>query len=655
MTVCGLLGLVLGACGSDPTQPASLPQATIAPGEFGPTATPPFPARQLSPSATATSNAPRVSGTSPPAPPPPPLFPTSTLAPVPTAFNFTATAAAPELQLTPGAAPTGQLAFVQAGNLWLIDDNGGNRRQLTESGDIGADSLLSWNLSRDRLAYLSQAGELWLLDLQGKRNLVFSPGRTSRSPGAVKLPPVSPPANATPRPAPRAGLFLKDLKWSPDGRYLAFTYYAGEVGPVAGGEVWLADLVGDKVNLIRVGEGFGPDWSGDGRSLAYLSRGEIKQGSTRPTPGPALTPPGTSLLPVTPTKSAEGQDGELAVAQNQSQTQTLTPPVSTPPVTKTAAPGPAPTNTPFIIRAGGTTPPETPGSPTVAASPTATLDIVALPSATPTPTYPPVYLGTYVTNKVLVYNPITRKTTTITESDRLPEAFIDTEGTPRSYIPSPLQSIWWSPDGRYLAFSDRLSVVGVVASSSGNPVIWTGSPQNYAVYELEWLPRSDGAFFRVGNPYSDDSMRLNLATFNGGAPGVAGLSGDVSNRGLLRLSLLPGNQVSCPTLSPGGNFFSYYDGAVVVIARTDGTIFSTYSDSECPAWSPFGRGFASVRKNSDRSLTLTSLDSVQTRTLLSARAVERVFWLRADPSYLGGQPTVPGALSPPPTSLTPRP
>jgi Tol biopolymer transport system component len=631
-----VVGLVLVACGDEPPPPAQV--HVDLPGDA--TATPPFPARAATATPTVTSDAARAFTS------PPPLFPTNTVPPTPRLPDFTATASVPDANLTPTAVPTGQLAYIQAGNLWVIDDTGSNRRQLTDSADISSDAPLAWDLTNDKLVYVSRAGELWSVDLQGKRTLVFSPARSAKLGTSAKLPPlptalpVTPDA-VTPRPATNSapvknGPQVSGLAWSPDGRYVAFNFYAGESGLLASSEVWVADLLTDKAALTRIGEGFGPTWAPDSRTLAYLSRGEVRNGPARPTP--EQTPQGTA--PLTPTRTGNAQSLSEVDAPT-------TPPAVTP----------SPTS--FILRPGATGTPSPGdnggvlGGSTPAGTPTPTLNLVALPSPTPTPTYPPVFLGNYVANRLVTYNLTSKKSTVLLESDKLPDAFVDTSNLLRSYVPAPLQAAWWSPDGRYIALADRLSVVGVIAvAGNSGPVIWTGLPQGFTVYDLEWLPRSDGVFMRYGNPYNDNTSRIMLVTFNanGTAPGV---SGDVTNRGLIRIDVLPGATASCPALTPGGNLFSYYDGAALVITRPDGSIYSTYSDAQCPAWAPFGRNFATIRKNTDGALVLNSLDQLQPRILISARAVERVFWLRSDPSYLGGQATAPAAN--PPATATPRP
>ncbi len=625
----GLLAGLLASCGQDtPVPPLS---SDSRPSNSTPAA--PFPAKGGNPTATIrpTDDSARVFEATPPAPA---LFPTITPRPNQPVANFTVTAGLPAPQLTPTAIPTGQLAYVQAGNLWLIDDTGGNRRQLTESSDIGADSILVWNNTRDRLAYISRAGELWLLDLQGKRSLIFSPGRTARLAAPAKLPttpqPATPPG-ATPRPPEntRSGPLVSAPVWSPDGRNLAFSYYAAESGPLASGEIWQAEIISDKAVLNRVGEGFGPTWSGDGRSLAFLSRAEVKQGQPRPTVD--NTPQGTSLLPQPVATRAGSQQNDLPEELN-----ALTPTLPGPTTLPTGPTTRPPTPTAFVIYPGGT-PVNTPA---FNEPPTATLNIQSLPSPTPTPTYPPVYLGTYLVNRIMTYTPVGKKLTPLIDSDKLPDAFYDTNNALRSYVPAPLQAVWWSPDNRFIAFADRLSVVGVLPLSGGQPVIWTGQPQNYSVFDLQWLPRSDGAYYRVISPGVEATSRITLVTFNNSGQ-AAGATGDVTNHNLIKIILLPGLKSSCPELSPGGNFFSYYDGSTLVLTNPDGSIHASYSDTDCPAWSPFGRSFASTRKSGDHTIILTTVDSSQERQLISARGVDRIYWLRSDPTFLGGPAPAP--------------
>lgn len=644
-----LLALILGACGSEQ------PTVTIPPVTDAPTApttiVPPTRAPTITPAPTATSDVPRVFNS--PAPSPPPIFPTTTPAPTVKGPNFTATAAVPDLNLTPvPSAATGQLAFVQAGNLWLIDNTGANRLQLTDTGDVAADTLIVWTPSFDRLVYLARTGELWTVDTTGQRSLVFAPGKTAKLGNPATLPPLpTQPAGGNPatankppvNPAIQAGKTITDLSWSPDGHFLTFTYYNGELGPLASGEVWVAEIISGKAALTRVAEGFSPTWGPDSHSLAFITRANVKQGvpaSNNPTPAVNPTPVGTSLLPptVTFTKSSQGQPGILQLQQ------TTPNPGSTPGTT----PGPAgaATNTasnavpgsptPFILRPGGNSTPNPTNSnpnnglitPVATPTPPSTSNLIAFPSPTPTPTYPPVFTGSYLTNQLVIYSTLDHRVNLLVESDKLADAYPDLTGALRSYVPAPFQAAWFSPDGRFVAFSDELSVVGVMPISGGSPVTWTGSPQNYAVYELDWLPRSDGAFVRWGNPYSTDTSRLSLITFNNLSAAGNGIPGDVTNQKLVKISDLPGQKVSCTALSPGGQYFSYYDGNTLVLTRSDGSLYQSYSGTDCPVWSPFGRDFASVKKTGDRSIILTSIDQQAPKEIISTRAIERVFWLR---------------------------
>ncbi|MBN9386925.1 MAG: PD40 domain-containing protein [Chloroflexi bacterium] len=638
------LALVLGACGEQPT--AVPPPVTSATNIQNPPPTATL-APTITPAPTATSDVP-LAFTSPAATPPP-IFPTATAAPSVKGPNFTATAGVPDLNLTPlptTSAATGQLAFVQAGNLWLIDSNGGNRLQLTDSGDVASDSLMLWTSTFDRVVYQARTGELWTVDTTGERNLVFAPGKTAKLGSTANLPPLPTQTagknatnpNRTPvNPAIQTGKTITDLSWSPDGHFLAFTYYNGDQGPLNSGEVWVAEIISGKPALARVGEGFSPTWGPDSRSLAFLTRPTIKQGSNLPGYNPGLnpTPVGTSLLPPTVsfTRSAGEDAGIFQVGQGTPNPADTTPASGGTATTElTPVPG---SPTPFILKPGGNTTPN-PGNPTNQATnrattptPTATSNLVALPSPTPTPTYPPVYKGTFLANQVAVYSVFDHKVTLLADSDKIPDAFLDLTGTLRSYVPAPFQAAWFSPDGRFVAFSDALSVVGVIPVGGGAPITWTGSPQNYAVHDLDWLPRSDGAFVRWGDPYSADSSRLSLITFNNPGPTAGNsISGDVTNPKLVKISDLPGQKVSCAKLSPGGQFFSYYDGNTLVITQSDGSVYQSYSDTECPVWSPFGRDFASIKKTGDHSIILTNLDQPAPKEIISTRAIERVFWLR---------------------------
>lgn len=647
-----LLVLLVTACGSEPTD-TPLP-ATLAPTTVPNTTVPPTRAPTRTPAPTATSDVARVFSS--PAPTPPPLFPTATAAPTVKEPNFTATAAAPDLNLTPAPnAATGQLAFVQAGNLWLIDNTGASRLQLTNAGDIAGDSLIAWTPTFDRVVYQARTGELFTVDTTGERNLVFAPGKTAKLGNPATLPPLPTappgvPATASPNRAPvnpfvQPGKNITNLGWSPDGHFLIFTYFNGDLGPQTSGEVWVAEIISGKAALTRVAEGFSPTWGADSHSLAFVTRPGTKQGvpvqSVPNNPGVNPTPVGTSLLPPTVvfTRSSDGRDGIFQAQQTTpnpnaaATTPGLTPNTGTTPTAR-ATTNAGGTNilpaspTPFILRPGGNPTPNPNSTPNATPAPTVTSNLIALPSPTPTPTYPPVFTGAYLANQLAVYSTLDHRVSLLLESDKLAAAYPDPTGTLRSYIPAPFQGAWFSPDGRFVAFSDGLSIVGVVPVGGGAPVTWTGQPQAYAVYELAWLPRSDGAFVRWGNPYSADASHASLLTFNNLNGAANGIPGDVTNQKLLKIADLPGQKVSCATLSPGGQFFSYYDGTTLVVTRSDGSLYQSYSDSECLVWSPFGRDFASVKKTGNRSIILTSLDQAAPKEIISTRAIERVFWLR---------------------------
>ncbi len=95
-----------------------------------------------------------------------------------------------------------------------------------------------WNPARDRVVYIARNGELWSLDLQGKRLNVFAPVRSARLAAPVRLPPLpAPPPGSLPEgtalryPQTRGGLQVSPPVWSPDGRYIAFSFFIGDNGP----------------------------------------------------------------------------------------------------------------------------------------------------------------------------------------------------------------------------------------------------------------------------------------------------------------------------------------------------------------------------------------------------------------------------------------
>jgi serine/threonine protein kinase len=67
-------------------------------------------------------------------------------------------------------------------------------------------------------------------------------------------------------------LIFSQVSVSPDGKRIAFIR-----GDVPAGDIWTADINGDDPKLIaRVGSARAPEWSGDGRSIFYVTIGRVQ-------------------------------------------------------------------------------------------------------------------------------------------------------------------------------------------------------------------------------------------------------------------------------------------------------------------------------------------------------------------------------------------
>ncbi|NWJ96055.1 MAG: PD40 domain-containing protein [Chloroflexi bacterium] len=280
--------LLLAACGT----PSPVPTGSLNPIALPtPTLTPPFRALPDNPATPTERFALVPTPTSLPT-----RRPTSLPTPTPTiGFNYIALPtfglplASPGLSVGPTLTSGSQIAYVQEGNLWTIDESGLNPHRLTEEGNISSPTTaapdLVWTNTGDRVAYINTKNELVIVTLGPEAQPPFF-----FKPTLPNLSPVQP-------------------AWSPDGRSLAFTLKPMDLAATFGGEVWIVELQGTTPLLQKVGDGFGSAWSSDGRFLAYLTRTGEKESRTPLTPEPTSfvgpTPAGTPLLPptLTPTVS----------------------------------------------------------------------------------------------------------------------------------------------------------------------------------------------------------------------------------------------------------------------------------------------------------------------------------------------------------------
>src|SRR5919108_4407042 len=135
--------------------------------------------------------------------------------------------------------PTGTIAFVRDGQLWLMNADGKRQR----STGFRADDYPAWSRDGRRIAFNSggERARIWVAD----------PERGSR------------------RPVTPVGFYdCTSLSWSRDGRRIAYTTNAGCEGELA---VFVVDRDGRARRRLVPGYGhLDPQWSPDGRRLLFL-------------------------------------------------------------------------------------------------------------------------------------------------------------------------------------------------------------------------------------------------------------------------------------------------------------------------------------------------------------------------------------------------
>ncbi|HKQ04466.1 MAG TPA: translocation protein TolB [Blastocatellia bacterium] len=157
-----------------------------------------------------------------------------------THFNATTT--------SPAISPNGQLAFSSAisndGSMEIYVSNldGSNPRRLTRTAK-GINISPRWNPKTGReIAYISSRGgspQVYVMDASG----------------------------ANQRPLISRGGHADSPSWSPDGRYIAFTY-----GGAGSFQIFIADVAsGQLLQLTSQGRNESPTWAPDSRHLAYQS------------------------------------------------------------------------------------------------------------------------------------------------------------------------------------------------------------------------------------------------------------------------------------------------------------------------------------------------------------------------------------------------
>jgi TolB protein len=128
-------------------------------------------------------------------------------------------------------------------DIWIMDADGGNKKQLTTDGDA---RLPLWQPHGDRITYLSERsgnGEIWIMqsDGTGKTQVTFSEGNVS------------------------------EYAWSPDGDRIAYVV-AAPPGTWPEFSLWVIKSDGSDPEQVTTGNRDGsPVWSPDGSRIAFRS------------------------------------------------------------------------------------------------------------------------------------------------------------------------------------------------------------------------------------------------------------------------------------------------------------------------------------------------------------------------------------------------
>ena len=127
---------------------------------------------------------------------------------------FGVAASLPASAARSSGAPSGQIAFVRGGDIWVMDADGGSVRRLTTSFE--RDSSPAWSPDGGNIAFLRDGSadgfdfclnEIWLMNADGsnQRRIPFSLG-----------PQVMPGTSHE-----ETSYAVDDIAWSPDGQTLA--------------------------------------------------------------------------------------------------------------------------------------------------------------------------------------------------------------------------------------------------------------------------------------------------------------------------------------------------------------------------------------------------------------------------------------------------
>jgi Tol biopolymer transport system component len=446
-------------------------------------------------------------------------------------------------QIQPTLLANAQMGYLQAGDLWVSDERGGNRRQLTQSGTITADKVY-WSPLRDKVAVMDLRDGLALFDLAGRKLSLYRPDPLSQT--------------------------LNIAAWSPDGRYLAFDMIVAN-RPSNGnlpqslatdGEIYLIDTqlpvansprldgTSQQIPPQRLASGFGFAWSPDGRQLAYATHARRLE-----------------VVEYVPLQSSATTSPTGATTKSSL-------PVGTPGVTTTPVKSISQVNaTPFpIIKPQRSATPETRTSPTA------------------NPYYNAPRMLVPYDNALAIMSIADRRENILFYSNQLPP-YPANDGAAYPTGGSAVQYINWSSDGRNLTFADKFSYVGVASVAGGIPRMLYGQPRGFALEKTLWLTGANNALLLIWQNIPGEERELvGVLT----APGVIGSAiSDKMNCAALsptgqQLAYWDSNDTmiikldgstlgtvaggSCPAWSADGSFIATSrrgsDGSVVVVSPT---------------------------------------------------------------------------------------
>ena len=147
-------------------------------------------------------------------------------------------------------------------NIWIMDADGGNKKQLTTDGDA---RLPQWQPQGDRIAYLSDGSgnrEIWTMqsDGTGKTQVTFSEGSVS------------------------------GYSWSPDGARIAYVV-ASPPGTLPEFSLWVINSDGLGSKQLTTGNwDTSPVWSPDGARIAFRSESRNQKLWVMESDGSGLAP-----------------------------------------------------------------------------------------------------------------------------------------------------------------------------------------------------------------------------------------------------------------------------------------------------------------------------------------------------------------------------